>query len=409
MPLKSYTSLSHRFANTSKDIATILRCYGIEHSVQMRQSQWLKGYFHRYDNIVIKKKEYLEKFSHRLRAMCHIQKLTSQHVESLLKMHKHSPVERGLMCQLLVDVERSLSNLNSTLESLHNQDDPDFASNQQQLAALLYKTGDHNGALALLHRIPFTQIDENSLRRMIQLGADLNSRMSENLYRYPSGIGDALMILDFFQDLGPLVLPYSTLATNSNSAEAKEAFIKKSFLWPWIRRRVRLDLERNDPVGKSVDWKPTYLSSQLTDPFGHTYLHAAFLSQDVDHLTAIVDTVGQEGLEKDIAAQSPSYASGLTPLACSATSLGNFNAFQRILEFSDGNICRGSGSGILSHAFCALSIAARCQNHPIVEALILRSAQMNVDISECCRWTTSYLYFPQIPADIWGLLVQAQK
>lgn len=164
------------------------------------------------------------------------------------------------------------------------------------------------------------------------------------------------MILDFFRDPGPLVLPYSTSATLSNSAEAKEV----------LSRNPLYGLGYEEKSGPTLNFLMTLPEDQWTgnrrilvpisDSFGHIHLHAAFLSQDREHLAATVDIIGQEGPEKDIAAQSPSSASGLTPLACSATSLSSFNAFKHILTFSDGKFCREAGSGILSHVFCVLSI-----------------------------------------------------
>ncbi|KAH8776435.1 hypothetical protein F5883DRAFT_247627 [Diaporthe sp. PMI_573] len=384
-----------------KDVVTLLRCYYTEYRVEMSQFHWLQNFFRNNQSLVtIDMNQFLEKLSQRLCAMSRIQKHTLQHAKSLLQSPKHSSAERTLICQLLVDIETSLSTVTSESQNLYHQ--AAFPSDQRHLAALLCENRDYNGALTLLHRVPLAQISKKDLERMEQLSVDLWFRLwkiSQTL-----GIYEDLVALDIYEFQDPLILPYSLLAAHSNQSIDNEAFIKKSFMWPWIRDVVLEHLEYQ--LEAPLNWKPTDLNPLFRDAFGHTVLHAAFLSQDSNHLQAIIEKMLKGGINQHMATKSPFYAPGLTPLACSAGPKADWKAFQAVLLFSDKSICCGSDGGTQTHGFCALAIAARNHEYAVVKALIERSTQQNVDISNCCRWAFSNIPTISIQHEIWSLLAQ---
>ena len=367
----------------------------------MSQFHWLENFFSDNQSLVtIDMNQFLEKISQRLCTMSRIQKQTLQHAKSLLQSPKHSSAERTLICQLLVDIETSLTTCTSEPENLYHQ--AAFPSDQRHLAALLCENGDYNGALTLSHRVPLAQISKKDLERMEQLSVDLRSRLwkiSQTL-----GIYEDLVALDFYEYQDPLILPYSLLAAHSNQSIDNEAFIKKSFMWPWIRDDVLEHLE--DQLEAPLNWMPTNGNSFFRDAFGHTFLHAAVLSQDSDHLKAIVERMLKGEINQHMVTKSPFYAPGLTPLACSASPKVDWEAFQAVLLFSDKSICCGSDGGTQTHGFCALVIAARNHEYAVVKALIERSTQQNVDISNCCRWAFSNIPTISIQVEIWSLLSQ---
>lgn len=384
----------------------------------MSRSQWLERFFHNYNARFgeTEQNHFLKNMAKRLGALSRIQKITSQHVKSLLQSRKHSSAGRMLICQLLVDLETSLSTFTSGSGTSHNQADPLHVSDQRHLAALLYENGDFHGALTLLHRVPHAQIGGTDLKRMMKFGVDLCSRMKR--LSKVLGIYDDLMVLDrnIFGNLAPLVLPYSLLAERSNYWIDDEAFIKKSFIWPWIRISVLKQLQ--DQPGAPVNWTPTELDPDLQDAFGHTFLHAAILCQDNDRSMAIIENFLEPRhvyLRQHLVTKSPSYAPGLTPLACSACSasflpVAHWGVFQAVLSLSDKYLCCARPeNGSITHEFCALSIAVRNHDFAAVNALLKTSTQQIVDISNCCRWTWDCNPTIWMRPDICELLAQMLK
>lgn len=220
---------------------------------------------------------------------------------------------------MLVDVGTSLSTSFADFETPYQQEKSFDAYSELILADLLCETGDHNGALALLHRFPRTHIREMDLKRVFQLGVALCERVKT----IPKLLGaeDMPMISAAFGPLDVLVLPYSLLATPSSHRIDYETFMKKSFMWPWIRRNVQAQLQ--DQPGEPVYLHPTVLDTQFGDAFGHSILHAAIISQ-YEQIDAVIDDISgcaQEDVRADLSTAWASYAQGLTPLACSASSL----------------------------------------------------------------------------------------
>ncbi|KAJ0109899.1 hypothetical protein J7T55_004449 [Diaporthe amygdali] len=314
--------------------------------------------------------------------MSRIRRVTLDHLKSLLESRQHPSAERILICQLLVDLETSFSTFTSDSENVHRQHDSSFATHQRDLAALLCETGDENGALTLLRRIPRAQIEKEDLERIMQLGTALCSRMTGILKIL--GIGDDSSTLDVSLDV--LVLPYSLLAAHSRKWIDNEGFIKKSFIWPWIRRSIRAQLR--DHPGAPVDWSPSRLDTQFRDVFGHSLLHAAIYSQDNDHIEAIIKdlNLGPEDVRAYLSTRWPFYAPGFTPLACCASFSLNWGLFNALLPFSNKSLCCGSINVASRHEFCALAIALRKRDNEIVGALFQRAFQERVDISNCCHW-----------------------
>lgn len=389
-----------------KDVITVLRCHHMEYCVQMSQSQWLDKPLRNNRTFVETGKEnFLEGIKRRIYALSRMQKLTLNYVKSQLDSHKYSSAERSLICQLLVDLETSFSAFASDIGTKYRQGNSVFGAHQRDLATLLCESGDYDGALSLLHRIPLVQIVEKDLHDMLQLGVALASRMK--MIPKILGIDDDPIILDILESLDVLILPYSFLIIHSCQWINNDAFIKKSFMWPWIRRSIQATLR--DRLGKEVDWRPTRLDTQLRDAFGHTFLHAAIYSQDNEHILAIIKSLelGQEDVGACLSTAWPSHAPGFTPLACSASSLGGREIFQTLLSFSRKNICCQPSTGTTSHEFCALAFAIRNHETDVVKALVQRSTQQICDISDCCRWAMTWI--PNIPREIWGDLMEAGR
>lgn len=363
--------------------------------------EWLREFFRKEScSEISPKKGILRKATNRLHAMCRIRKVALDHLKSLLESYKHPSAERVLICQLLIDLETSFDTFASDSETAYHQQNQLFAAHQRDLAALLCKTGDSNGALSLLHRIPLSQLGEKDLDRIMQLGAALCSRMKA----VPKilGIGDDPIILDVSLDV--LVLPYSLLAVHSRQWIDNEGFIKKSFMWPWIRRSIQSQM-RDNP-GEPVDWSPTRLDTRFRDAFGHSFLHAAIYSQYNDYITDIVKEFDfdQEDVRAYLSTACPSYAQGFAPLACSASSLTDWEIFRAFLSFSGKDLCCGSSGIVPGHTFCALAFAIHNRDNAVVKALVQRSIQQKVNISECCKW--AFRFIPDIPPEIRDYLVE---
>lgn len=197
-----------------KDVITILRCHHMEYCVQMSQSQWLDKPL-RNNKIFaeIDKKPFLEGIKSRLHALSRVQKLTLNHLKSQLESDKYSSAERSLICQLLVDLETSFSAFTSDIGTKYRQGNSVFAARERDLAAFLCESGDYNGALTLLHRIPLAQIGKTDLNRIMQLGVALCSRM--RMIPKVLGIDDDPIILDVLESLDVLILPYGFLIIHS--------------------------------------------------------------------------------------------------------------------------------------------------------------------------------------------------
>ncbi|KAI7779376.1 hypothetical protein LA080_000953 [Diaporthe eres] len=391
-----------------KDIVTVLRCHHTEYLIEISQSRWLERLFFRnYANSgEIDMKHFLEKLASRMRALSWIQKHTLSRVKSALQSPKYSSAERMLICQVLVELETSFSTSISDLETVNHRQNPAFATTQRNLAALLCRTGDYQGALTILHRIPLSQIEGNDLKRIVQFGLALCAR-AKTLPKV-LGIGDDPMISAVFECLDVLVLPYSLLAANSSHWIDSGDFIKKSFTWPWIRRSIQAQLQ--DQPGAQVNWRPARLDTQFRDTFGHSILHAAIYSQDDGIITAVIENsleLGREDVRVYLGTACPSYAPGFTPLACSASSLGDWEIFHILLAFSGKDVCCGSRTGTAGHRFCVLAFAVRNHEIEVVKTLIQRSSQQRFNISDCCQWAMSWI--PNIPRNIWDRLEEAGR
>lgn len=375
----------------------------------MSQSRWLEIAF-RSHSLEIDMKQFSEKVAIRRRSMSWIQKRTLHLVKSTLDSHNHSSVESMLICQLLVDLQTCFSTVTPDSETLHLQEN-DWnafdASYERNLADLLCETGDYNGALALLHRIPLTHIRKQDLNKMRLLGIELCSEMMLVTFPKILGTDDDPMILDVFEHLDALVLPYSLLAVHSSEWIENEDFIKKSFLWPWIRRSIQVQLK--DQPGAPLDWQPTTLDRRFRDAFGHSFLHAANYSQGTYDVMAIINKtleLGQEEVRARLSTACPTYAPGFTPLACLTSSLGGLDVF----PLKDCNIigalfvCCGSGTGRTGHQFCALAFAIRDNEVRVAEAWLRILTQQVFDIAHCCLWARGNI--PNIPGEIWDQMVK---
>lgn len=366
----------------------------------MSQWRWLETSFDGYKFGEIDKKQLLEESASRL---TWIQKRTLHLVISTLRSHEHSPAERMLICQLLVDLQTSFRTSTADSGTLYHEEKSSDASYERNLSDLLCESGDYNGALTLLHRIPRTLLRVQDLNRIVQLGVALCAR-AKNIPKI-LGAEDISMISAAFERLDVLVLPYSLLDAHFSHRIDDGIFIKKSFMWPWIRKSVQAQLQ--DQPGALVDWQPTRLDTQFRDAFGHSVLHAAIYSQDYDNIIAIIKDALKHG--QDVTAYLstawPSYAPGLTPLACSASSLGVLGLFSTLLTFSGKVLCCGSGAGTTGHEFCALAGALRNQGKPAVKALVHVSTEQKVDISDCCWWAMTHI--PDIRPDIGYTLLEA--
>lgn len=345
------------------------------------------------------------------RAVLRIERLTKDHVKLLLESQadKHSSAERMLICQLLVDLERSLSS-DSVRDMAAADQEQKYPSgdDQRNLAALLCETGDHNGALSLLYKIPRHDLGIQDLRSIVKIGTVLCARMK--LIPEALGIGDDPMVSAVFEQMDVLVLRHHLLVDYPNQGTDPDAFIRKSFMWPWIRRSLWAQLK--DQSGAPMDWSATRLDLQFRDFFGHSFLHAAVLSQDYYNYWEFIKTSldsGQESAMAQLQTTWPCYAQGFTPLASSVSplaargSVDTWELFKALLSFSNVDLCRGSSNGTARHEFCALACAVRCRDTAVVEALVQRSARQGVDISDCCLWVMNWV--PGIWIGIRDLLV----
>lgn len=353
-----------------------------------------------------------DSMSNRSPAIMRIEKLTTDHVKSLLEsqVNKRSSAERMLICQLLVDLQTSFNTYCLGSGALYPQGNPYDGSYERNLASVLCQAGDYNGALALLHRISYQQIRQQDLSRIVQLGTALCARMK--LIPEALGIGDDPMVSAVFECMDVLVLPYNLLAEYPSHGTGTDEFIKNSFMWPWIRRSIRAQLK--DQPEAPIDWSATRLDFQFRDCFGHSFLHAAVFSQDDFDSWGIIRTSladGQENAMARLKTTWPSYAQGFTPLASSVSSLAvresldkdNWESFDTLLSFSNRDLCCGSNIGLAQHKFCALAFAIRCEETEVVENLVRRSVQQGVDISDCCHWVMNWI--PVVPLDIRNLLM----
>lgn len=335
------------------------------------------------------------------RAVLRIQRLTKDHVKSLLESQadKHSSAERMLICQLLVDLERSLSSdsVRDMAAADQEQKNPS-GDDQRNFAALLCETGDHNGALSLLYKIPRRDLGMQDLRSIVKIGTVLCARMK--LIPEALGIGDDPMVSAVFEQMDVLVLPHLLLADYPNQGTGPDAFIRKSFMWPWIRRSLWAQLK--DQSGAPMDWSATRLDLQFRDFFGHSFLHAAIFSQyyhdsySWEFIKTSLDS-GQENAMAQLQTTWPSYAQGFTPLASSVSplaargSMDTWELFKVLLSSSNVDLCRGSSIGTACHEFCALACAVRCRDTAVVEALVQRSTRQGNDISDCCLWVLNWV------------------
>lgn len=158
-----------------------------------------------------------------------------------------------------------------------------------------------------------------------------------------------------------------------------------------------------------MDWRPTKLDTQFRDAVGHTFLHAAIYSQDKEHSAAIIKSLelGQEDVRVYLSTAWPSHAPGLTPLACSVSSLANWETFKALLSFSGKDLCCGSSTGTTGHMFCALACAIRDQEDAVVEALVQKSSQQKAWITDCFQWAMNCI--PSIPLVTSYRLVEAVR
>lgn len=382
----------------------------------MRQWQWLESFFRENKKSgEIKQSRFLDEMAKKLHAIFQISAIMSEHISSQLKFQKYPSAESALMCQLLVDLGTSHSTPTYG-PFTYEKDDPLLPFIQQHLAGGLRGYGDYNGALTLFHSVPLAHIREKDLAEMTELVDDLCSRLKNSSKIL--GIHDYLVVLDrnIFDNMPPLVLPYSLWAERSNHWIDDEVFIKKSFIWPWIRMSVLKQLQ--DQPGASVNWGSTELDPVLRDAFGHTFLHAAILCQDNDRAMAIIENLQEPHhvhLRRHLVTQSPSYAPGLTPLACSACyasflPAGSWGIFQAVLSLSDKYLCCArSDDGTITHEFCALGIAVRNRDLAVVNPLLGISIQQNVDIVNCCQWTMAGIPSNCMQPEVRDLVVEMLK
>lgn len=384
----------------------------------MEKSQilWLEKSFRDKCSVEIDTKQFLDRTNKRVLAVSRIQKLTLEHTRTMLESQagKHSTAERMLICQLLVDLEKSFSTSTSGMAATHFEQESEFADDQRNLATLLCQTGDYNDALTLLHRIPRHQIGKQDLSRIVDIGTLLCARTKT----IPEVLGtdDDPMYSAVFECMDLLVLPYNLLVEHPGHETGFEDFIKDSFMWPWERKSIRDQLKNKAEA--PVDFSAMRLDSQFRDGFGHSFLHAVFFFQNNhDPLEIIKESLGsgQENAISQLCTTSPSYAPGLTPLAWSVIFLAGWDPidlsgsmscwriFHALVSFSGRNLCCESSTSTTGHKFCPLAAASRCWDTEVVKVLVQRSTQQRVDITECCLWVMNWT--PDIPLEIRGLLM----
>lgn len=388
----------------------------MEYHLEKSQMLWLENSFRDKGSVEIDRQQFLDKFNKRLRAVSWIQKLTLEHTRTMLESQagKHSTAERMLISQLLVDLKTSFSTSTSGIEASRFEKEFGSGDDQRNLAALLSQTGDYNGALTLLHSIPSHRIRQPDLSRIVEIGTLLCARTK----KIPEVLGtdDDPMYSAVFECMDVLVLPYNLMAHSLHNRTGFENFIKHSFTWPWIRRRIQAVL-KDQPEGP-LDYSATTLDFQFRDCFGHSLLHAAVISLGIVHSLEVIRKNFESDQENAIAQVStawPSYAPGLTPLACcinfsadkgSLNVLGSSDArsiYDILLQSSGRDLCCGLSIGTARHEFCALAFAIRCRDPIVAKTLVQGSTQQGVDISECCLWVLNWV--PDIPLDIRDLLM----
>lgn len=113
-----------------------------------------------------------------MKALSKIRKVALDHLKSLLESKTYTSAENMLIYQLLVDIETSSStSISCGSETTYCQDNPQLATHQRDLAAVLYEKGNDNGALTLLHRIPLAEIGRPDFKRIVEICQALRSRM----------------------------------------------------------------------------------------------------------------------------------------------------------------------------------------------------------------------------------------
>lgn len=379
--------------------------------MQKSQMLWLEKSFRDKYVVEIDNKQFFDKFNKRLLAVSRIQKLTLDHTRTMLESQagKHSMAERMLICQLLVDLETSFSTSSSSMASTQFEQEFEFLGDQRNLAALLCQTGDYNGALTLLHKIPRKQIGNQDLSRIVEIGTLLCARTKT----IPEVLGtdDDRMYSAVFECMDVLVFPYNLLDEHSGQGTSFGEFIGDSFMWPWQRRSICTRL-KNVP-GAPMDLSQLRLDPQFRDDFGHSLLHAAAFSQDYYASWKFIQKsldCGQENAMAQLETTWPSYARGFTPLASSVSALAgrgsmdNWNFFDALLSFSNGDLCCGSRISTPRHEFCAIAFAIRCPNTKVVESLLQRAVEQGADISDCCHSVMNWR-LPYIGSAIRDLLV----
>lgn len=321
-------------------------------------------------------------------AMKQVQKVTLYRLESLLGTQKHRSAERFLICQLLDDLEASLSN-----EPCKKLDTGILAEkffcvrSESDRAALLCEAGNFDGILAALNRTPPADrcIWKQHLDTIIRLGVELYSRM--NSIPKALGIGDDPEIMEIFEGSNILVLPYNLIAVTWGRRVDETWFVDKSFEWPCIRRSIQTQLT-SCPEG-TVELDPSTRDTELRDVFGHSLLHVAMLF-DNNRVVPILNQLrrSKQEVRACLSATSPSYGLGFTPLACYLYVCHDLDQglFQSFISFSDRNICCVSLFSTSDHSLCVLNLAVRKNDNTALAMLVLGAIRESEDILGCCTW-----------------------
>lgn len=147
--------------------------------------------------------------------------------------------------------------------------------------------------------------------------------------------------------------------------------------------RCSIQAQLRDNSKESMSAFATRIPADFRDTFGHSIFHVVMYSQNGDNVR-LMQPSGR--MRVYLSTACPSYAEEVTPLACSASSMGDLDAFDHVLSLSGDNLCCGSRTGTTGHTFCTVAFAIRNQEPATLKILVETSAQRGFDISNCLRW-----------------------
>jgi hypothetical protein len=375
--------------------------------MQIKQARWVEETFAGIDGFQ-KREDYPPEIRVRHEEMTQIRELTSDRLKMLLEAHKHHGARSMLICQLLIDLESSFSR---DPQAISNSDSGTLSDQQlsihslRHLAASLCEAADYDRILSLLHRTPPGRmwIWEKHLIEIVGLGVNLFLKVDETS-KLLGAAGEKVFNALFSGSDVPF-LPYILFAVHCNQSIENPDFVKRSFLWPWIRRGLQIDL-RLLPDIKFLGWKPREDQHiECRDVFGHTLLHVTLLTNSYESLPAIIELLEarQDQQRYHLASKSPSYGRGFTPLACCVFSKADYNSFLRLVKLSIDFTCSAWYDGASDHSFCAINLALRDRSYKRANVIVSEGKRHHA----CCAWAISR--FPKSPRMTMKLLLQATR